>query len=256
VGQQKTMAESLRSLIGKTALVTGAAKRLGRVLALALARQGVQVVVHYNTSQAEAGQVLEEIQQQHGTGWLVQADLGQPRQAESLLDKARSQTGPIDILINNASVFKEQTLWQTTETSLQANMQIHAYAPLALARSLASQDRRGHIINLLDSRVQDHDRQHLPYHLSKRTLLSLTRILALELAPKIAVNAIAPGLILPPEGQDDQYLERLAHTNPLQRYGHPQDIVAAMLFLLQSEFISGQIIYVDGGRHMKGKVYE
>ena len=250
------MAESPHSLAGKTALVTGAAKRLGRRMALALAQQGAQVLVHYHRSQAEASQVLEEIQQQRGTAYLVQADLSQASQAESLLARARALAGPIDILINNASVFKEQTLWQTTETSLQANMQIHAYAPLVLARSLASQDRPGHIINLLDSRVQDYDQQHLPYHLSKRTLLCLTRILALELAPTIAVNAIAPGLILPPEGQDDQYLERLAHTNPLQRYGHPQDIVAAMLFLLRSEFISGQIIYVDGGRHMKGQVYE
>jgi pteridine reductase len=256
MAEHETMAEIPHSLVGKTALVTGAAKRLGRALAQALARKGVRVLVHYNTSQAEAAQALQEIQEHHGTAWLVQADLSQPRQAESLLDKARSLSGPIDILINNASVFKEQTLWQTTETSLQANMLIHAYAPLVLARSLASQDRPGHIVNLLDSRVQDYDRQHLPYHLSKRTLLSLTRILALELAPKIAVNAIAPGLILPPEGQDDQYLESLAHTNPLLRYGHPQDIVDAMLFLLQSRFISGQIIYVDGGRHMKGQVYE
>jgi pteridine reductase len=250
------MAESPHNLAGKTALVTGAAKRLGRALALALADQGVQVVVHYNKSLTEAGQVLAEIQRHHGTAWLVQADLSQSQQAESLLEKARAQAGPIDILINNASVFTEQTLWQTSSASLQANMQIHAYAPLALARSLATQDRPGHIINLLDSRVQDYDQQHLPYHLSKRTLLSLTRILALELAPKIAVNGIGPGLILPPEGQDQRYLERLAHTNPLGRYGHPQDIVDAMLFLLQSRFVSGQIIYVDGGRHMKGQVYE
>ncbi len=254
--RRETMAESPYSLAGRTALVTGAAKRLGSALALALARQGVQVIVHYNTSPKEAGQVLEEIQAHHGAGWLVQADLSQPQQAESLLEKARSQAGPIDILINNASVFTEETLWQTSGASLQANMQIHAYAPLVLARSLAAQDRPGHIINLLDSRVQDYDRKHLPYHLSKRALLSLTRVLALELAPKIAVNGIAPGLILAPEGQDQRYLERLAHTNPLGRYGQPQDIVGAMLFLLQSRFVSGQIIYVDGGRHMKGQVYE
>jgi len=244
------------SLSGRTALVTGAAKRLGRAMALGLGRQGVQVVVHYKRSVAEAGQVLGEIQAQGGTAWLVQADLSQSQQAETLLEKARTQAGPIDILINNASVFAEQTLWQTSDASLQSNMQVHAYAPLALARSLAQQNRPGHIINLLDSRVQDYDKQHLPYHLSKRALLSLTRILALELAPKITVNGIAPGLILPPEGQDQRYLERLAHTNPLCRHGHPQDIVDAMLFLVQSRFISGQIIYVDGGRHMKGQVYE
>lgn len=256
MAQQETTAESSNSLRGKTALVTGAAKRLGRAMALALARQGVHVIVHYHRSEAEARQVLEEIQQGQGVGWLIQADLNRPEEAETLLDKARDQAGLVDILINNASIFQEETLWESSSASLQRNMHLHAYAPLVLARALAAQDRPAHIINLLDSRVQDYDKQHLPYHLSKRTLLSLTRILALELAPKISVNGIAPGLILPPEGQDPDYLEKLAHTNPLNCHGGPQDIVDALLFLLQSRFISGQIIYVDGGRHMKGKIYE
>ena len=250
------MAETSNSMLGKTALVTGAARRLGRALALGLAQQGVQVVIHYNSSQSEAQKVLGEIETRGSTGWLIQADLSQAEQAETLLDRACAQAGPIDMLINNASVFTEETLWQSSSGSLQANMLIHAYAPLVLARALAAQNRPGHIINLLDSRVVDYDRAHLPYHLSKRSLLSLTRILALEMAPKIAVNGIAPGLILPPAGQDQGYLDRLAHTNPLNRYGGPQDIVDAMLFLLRSRFISGQIIYVDGGRHMKGQVYE
>jgi NAD(P)-dependent dehydrogenase (short-subunit alcohol dehydrogenase family) len=250
------MAEPSNSLLGKTALVSGAARRLGRALVLALAQQGVHVVIHYNTSLDEAKQVLQEIQAQGGVGWLMQADLSRAEQAETLLDRACAQAGPIDILINNASIFAEETLWESSSESLLTNMLIHAHAPLVLARALAAHGRPGHVINLLDSRVRDYDREHLPYHLSKRSLLSLTRILALEMAPKIAVNGIAPGLILPPAGQGQAYLERLAHTNPLNRYGGPQDIVDAMLFLLRSRFISGQIIYVDGGRHMKGQVYE
>ncbi|NQV31372.1 MAG: SDR family oxidoreductase, partial [Phycisphaeraceae bacterium] len=129
--------------------------------------------------------------------------------------------------------------------------------PLALSRAFAAQGQltSGHIINMLDSRVQDYYKLHVPYHLSKRSLLALTRMLAIELAPGVAVNAVAPGLILAPEGKGDEYLQALAHTNPLNRSGGPQDICEAVLFLLRSEFITGQIIYVDGGRHMKGHMY-
>jgi NAD(P)-dependent dehydrogenase (short-subunit alcohol dehydrogenase family) len=146
---------------------------------------------------------------------------------------------------------------ETTSEALALNMQIHAYAPLALSRAFAGQDPfvSGHIVNLLDSRVQDYDKLHVPYHLSKRSLLALTRMLAIELAPRVAVNAVAPGLILAPAGHGQEYMENLAHTNPMNRYGNPQDIVEAVLFLVQSEFITGQVIYVDGGRHMKGHMY-
>jgi hypothetical protein len=108
---------------------------------------------------------------------------------------------------------------------------------------------------MLDTRAFDHDPRHFAYHLSKRTLFSLTRIMAAEFAPKIQVNAIASGLILPPEGKDESYLASLAHTNPMQRYGGPRDITEAVLFLLRSTFITGQVIHVDGGRHLKGAFY-
>ncbi len=108
---------------------------------------------------------------------------------------------------------------------------------------------------MLDSRAFDHDPQHFAYHLSKRTLFAVTRIMAMELAPKVRVNAIAPGLVLPPAGKDESYLARLAHTNPLQSYGGPQDVVDALLFLLRSRFITGQVLYIDGGRHLKGAFY-
>ncbi len=101
-----------------------------------------------------------------------------------------------------------------------------------------------------------YDKEHASYHISKRVLVTLTRMLALELAPKIAVNAIAPGLILPPVGEDETYLRRWAHANPLNRWGEPKDIVDAMLFLLGSRFITGQILYIDGGYHMKGHMYD
>lgn len=250
------MKEPNTSLAGRTALVTGAAKRLGRAMVLALAAQGVRVVVHHNHSEQEAAALCEEVRRLGGLAWRVQGDLARAGQAEAIFREAAAQTGPIDILINNASIFEKDTVWEVTEESVLLNLRIHALAPLMLARAMAGQGIAGHIINLLDTRVTVYDKEHASYHISKRVLLTLTRILALELAPTIAVNGIAPGLILPPAGQDEAYLQRLVHTNPLQRHGGPQDVVDAALFLLRSRFITGQILYVDGGYHMKGHLYD
>jgi NAD(P)-dependent dehydrogenase (short-subunit alcohol dehydrogenase family) len=238
------------------ALITGGAKRLGKAMAKVLAAEGVGVVVHYNRSGDAARQLCEEIREAGVFSAAVQGDLADDRQAGKVFAAAQSEAGRIDILINSASVYEKETLAETTAASLERNMALHATAPLVLCRALAEQDRRGHIINMLDTRVTTYDRQHAAYHLSKRTLLALTRMLALELAPKVAVNAIAPGLILPPPGEDESYLRKLTHTNPLERHGGPADITDAVLFLLRSRFITGQILYVDGGSHMKGHMYD
>ena len=250
------MTDVANNLAGKTVLVTGAARRLGRAISLGLAGRGVHVVIHCHRSMEEASSLLAEVQALDVKGWLVAADLEDPRQLDSLFDQAVGQAGPIDILINNASIWPQQTLWDVTDQSLIAAMRVHALAPLVLARALARQQRPGHIINMLDTRVTSYDKDHAAYHISKRSLLTLTRMLALELAPAVAVNAVAPGLLLPPEGQDESYLERLAYTNPLHRHGGPQDAVDAVLFLLASRFVTGQVLYVDGGFHMKGHLYD
>ena len=243
------------ALAGKTALVTGAAKRLGRATALALAEAGVHVVVHYRGSEAEATEVCREARVLGVRAFTVGADLAVSAEADALLSRAVELAGPIDILVNNASVFPEDTVLNLNADALAWCMNLHAYAPLALSRAMAAQGREGAIINYIDARVQDYDRMHAAYHLSKRALLSLTSMLALELAPRVRVNGVAPGLILPPEGKDMAYLEGLAHTNPLQVYGAPEDVTEAALFLMRSRFVTGQVIYVDGGRHLKGCVY-
>jgi len=250
------MSDSSISLAGRTALVTGAARRIGRAMATALAEQGAAVVVHHNHSETEAVALCDEIRRAGGSAWPLQGDLTDERQAKQLFADALALAGPIDILINNASIYAQDTLWEATEESILLNLRVHAIAPLTLAREMAGQQGAGHIVNLLDTRVTVSDKTHASYHISKRVLLTLTRMLAMELAPRIAVNAIAPGLILPPAGEDETYLQRLAHANPLNRYGGPQDVVDAMLFLVRSRFVTGQILYIDGGYHLKGHMYD
>lgn len=247
---------SIVDLHGKTALITGGARRLGAATTLALAEAGVHVVIHYHTSEQEAAHVAEQVRGHGVRCALVQADLARTEDVAGLLARAVDLAGPLDFLINNAAVFPETTLRACTTEGLWQNMQINALAPLRLGLDLAAQDRDGCIINFLDTMVVDYDRKHVPYHLSKRMLYSLTRMMAIEYAPKVRVNAVAPGLILPPEGKDEHYLAALAHTNPLQRYGEPRAVTEAVLFLLRSAFITGQVIFLDGGRHLRGRVYD
>ncbi len=239
-------------LRGRTALVTGGARRIGRAIALALGRAGVNVIVHYGHSAREAEDTANEIRAMGVRVWTLRADLNSTAEAEGLFARAAEA---IDILVNNASIFPQGRITDVTAENLAENMRVNAFAPLALSRAFAAQGRPGHILNLLDARIADYDREHAAYHLSKRTLFALTRMMAVEFAPLVAVNAIAPGLILPPPGESDAYLERLAHTNPLQRHGSVEEVAEAALFLLSSEFITGQVLFIDGGRFLDGNMY-
>ena len=242
-------------LQGATALITGGAKRLGAACARSLAEQGVNVCIHYNNSEEPARALAEELRGFGVRTDIVPGDLSTTRNARFVFEEALKRMHEIDILINNASIFEESTLVDCTSEEILNNININALAPFELAREFAKQGRPGHIINFLDTRLLDYDKGHFAYHLSKRMLHTITNSMALEFAPAIQVNAIAPGLILPPEGESLAYLEKLAHTNPLNRYGKIEEITSAMLFLLTSTFVTGQIVFVDGGRHLKGRVY-
>ena len=239
------------TLAGRTALVTGGAKRIGRAISLALARAGANVIVHYRESRDEAEGVASEIAALGARSRTLRADLLLPGEAERLIAKA----GEFDVLVNNASIYPRAELMGFGEEELFENMRIHAWAPLVLSRAFAAQGRPGRILNMLDSRIIDYDALHVPYHLSKRTLFALTRMLAVELAPRITVNAVAPGLMLPPPGESDDYLDKWAHTNYMNAHGALEEITDAALYLVQSGFVTGQVIYVDGGRHMKNAMY-
>jgi pteridine reductase len=244
------------------ALITGAARRLGRSIALALAQDGADIVVHYRGSKQDATTLARELRRHGARAWLVRADLSDPAQADTLADRAADACGrPCAILVNNASIFPAGRLDAVTAADLELNMRVHAYAPLALARAFARRWPRPSkgplpcIVNLLDSRITDYDAAHAAYHVSKRALHTLTMMMALEYAPRVRVNAVAPGLILPPPGETAAYLRKLAHTNPLNRFGRPEDIAEAVRFLVRSAFVTGQVLYVDGGRHLRGSLY-
>ena len=242
-------------LSSTTALVTGAAKRLGRATALALAREGVDVVVHYVSSSAEAELLAHEIEALGVRAWILQGDLSDPKAAVGLMDEACSVAGKCDILVNNASVFPESTFAELSAGDVHANVNLHALSPAFLARAMHAKGRPGAVVNMLDCMIADYDKKHVAYHLSKKMLHTLTRIMAVELAPHIRVNAVAPGLILPPAGKDESYLAGLASSNALNRHGCADDVTAAILFLLKSDFVTGQTIFVDGGRNLRGSMY-
>ncbi|MGB9619320.1 MAG: SDR family oxidoreductase [Armatimonadota bacterium] len=237
-------------LAGKTALVTGAAKRIGRAIALALACSGANVVIHYRNSEPEARELAQKIESVGVRAWCVKADLAVSEELERLVDRACSSAGTLDILVNSASIFPTSDFNSVSSVQLAENIQVNAWAPFVLARHFARQADSGHIINILDSRITGYDWSHVAYHASKYLLELFTRMMAIQYAPNIAVNAVAPGLILPPEGKDDSYLEQLKQTLPLKRVGSTRDVTDTVLFLVASRFITGQVIFVDGGRHL------
>lgn len=245
----------MQSLAGKAALITGAARRLGRAIAETLARQGVHIVLHYHRSGSEAERLASAVRGHNVNAWVLAADLASPQEAEALVARAVEAAGPIDFLVNNAAVFPAGRLRDCSPEDLDAAIAVNAVAPFLVGRRFAAQGRPAAIVNLLDARIVDYDTEHVAYHLSKRLLFSLTRLMAIEFAPAIRVNAVAPGLILPPHGEDERYLDGLAATNPLNRHGDPDDVAAAVCFLLESDFITGQVIFVDGGRRLRGDTY-
>lgn len=240
--------ESRKSEIaGKTALVTGAARRLGFAVCMALAQEGVNIIVHHRESRREAIDLCQQLKALGVSAWTVKADLEDIDACSQLIDSAYETAGPIHFLINSAAIFSPSRLIDFRLEEMQKSLQVNAWAPLLLSRAFVQRMGRGHIINFLDSKIAGYSWNHLAYHLSKQMLSVLTRMMALQWAPDVRVNAIAPGLILPAEGQKPAELESLKETVPLRRIGDPRDISEAVIFLLKSHYMTGQILFIDGG---------
>lgn len=236
------------------ALVTGAARRLGREISLGLARAGYAVAVHYRSSQDEAESLVAAIGSGHGVGSAAafRADLDDPASCAKLVSGVAEKFGGLDLLVNNASMFRKTPLENVTADDMQNFMSVHVMAPAVLSMKAAPLLRKGapgRIINMLDIFASYPRKGFTPYTVSKAGLMALTRQLALELAPGVLVNGVAPGAILEPEaGFDESVVESLRKRIPLGRFGEADDIVRTVLFLAGSCYITGQTIVVDGGR--------
>lgn len=241
-------------LQGQVAIITGAGVRVGRALALALADAGANIAVHYNSSADAAEETAAAVRERGVKAVAVQGNLRDAKAAaEQIVEETAAKLGPATILVNNASIFEIGGPLDADEATWDAHFNINLKAPFFLCQAFARrlpEDTPGNIINLLDWRIDRPRADRLVYTLTKSALATMTRGLAHALAPRIRVNGIAPGAILPPPGADQQYLDRLARQIPLERAGSPEEICRAALYLLGSTFVTGEVIYVTGGEHL------
>ena len=238
------------NLARKTVLVTGGGRRLGAALCRALAARGCRVVIHYHRSAGPARRLARRLRARGAQAWTVGGDLSAPEAPARVVARARAAAGRLDILVNNAAVFRPGgALRAATADDLQAHWAVNVRAPLLLMQAFARGTRHGRVLNLLDRRVFS-NRTDAAYALSKKALAELTRLAALELAPRIAVNGVAPGPVLRADRPDTA--REPAGPIPLGRRPAVRDVVAAALFLLEAESVTGQIVCVDGGQHLLG----
>ncbi len=241
--------KSRESLQGRVALVTGAGKRLGRVVAVRLAEEGADVVIHYRTSALEAQSAVAEIEKFGRRGHAIAADLTSVTDIKRLFDEAAKQFGRLDTLVNSAANFLPSSIVSTTEeiwdTSLDTNLKAHFFCAQAAAPLLRR--TRGTIINFADTGGLLGWPGYIAHSVSKAGVVMLTKVLAKALAPEVRVNAIAPGTVTMP-GDPPEWETDFIKLAPLRRTGAPSDIADAVVFLVQSQFMTGQILVVDGGR--------
>lgn len=235
------------------ALVTGAAKRIGRAIALDLAAHGWAIGVHYNSSPQEAEETVAAIAAASGRAMPVCADLADPVAAGRMIAETAERLGPVTLLVNNASLFDYDDIVSMSVDSWQRHMDVNLRAPLFLAQAFAAvlpENARGVIVNLVDQRVRKLNPQFLSYTLSKAALWTATQTLAQALAPRIRVNALAPGPTLRNARQSQTDFARQNAATPLGRGAEPEEIAAAVRFILDAPSLTGQMIALDGGQHL------
>ena len=243
---------SSETLRDKWALVTGAGSRLGQAIAIALGAQGMHVGVHYHTNHAGALETARRIELGGGRSILCQADLSSRKEARRLVDTANQSLGGIDLLVLSAANFEAAAFESIDDATWDRSLNLNLASPFAMAQSAAPllRLRRGNIVFITCSSVVSPFRRHLAYVVAKAGLYQLMRALALELAPEVRVNAVAPGMVLPPADMDPLDIDRLARQLPLRTVGNPEDVARAVLFLASSNFVTGEQIVVDGGRSL------
>jgi pteridine reductase len=240
-------------LRGGTALVTGAGHRVGRAIALAVAGRGMRVAVHYNAAEAGARETVRLIEAQGGTATAIGADLTRPEAPADLIRDVISTFGDLHVLVNSAAVMVRTPFGEISAAQWDSIMALNQRAPFFLAQAAAPHLRttRGVIVNIADLAAFETWPAYVPHGISKNAIVHMTRALARVLAPDIRVAAVAPGTVLLPEGWSEEDAARLRQTTPLAREGSPDDVTRTVLFILDSDYLTGETIVVDGGRHVR-----
>ena len=241
-------------LTGRLALVTGAGHRVGRAIALGLAARGMDVAVHYNASEHPARETARSIESLGRRAMVFQANLAERGAPADLVNQVTTAMGPLDVLVNSAAVMV-RTPWDTVteaewDDMFALNLRASFFA--AQAAAISMRGRGGAIVNIADLAAYETWPAYIPHGVTKAGVVQMTRALARVLGPQIRVNGVAPGAVLLPSTWSEADGRRLAETTPLQRLGRPDDVVGAVLYLLEADFVTGETLIVDGGRHVRG----
>jgi pteridine reductase len=241
------------NLSSRVALVTGAGRRVGQAIALALGAKGMKVAVHYNGSASGAEETVAQLRAEGATGEVFQADLSTADGPRQLIDAVVRSFGGIDVLVNSAAVMERTPFGEVSVEQWDAMMAINLRAPFFVTQAAAPHLKKsgGAVVNIADLAAYETWPAYIPHGISKSGVVHMTRSLARVLAPEVRVNGVAPGTVLLPEDWDKAADERLRQTTPLARTGTPEDVSATVIFLLESDYITGETVIVDGGRHVR-----
>ena len=240
-------------LRGRVALVTGGGRRVGRAIAVALGAEGMRVAVHYHASADGAREAAKAIADAGGSAEIVEGDLTRVESCGQLIDDVLSRFGTLDLLVNSAAIMLRTPVGEVTEREWDAMYALNVRAPFFLTQRAARALRaaRGNVVNIADLAAFETWKAYVPHGMTKAAVVQMTRALAHALAPEIRVNGIAPGVVMLPEHFDVAQAEHLKETTPLKRFGTADDVAEAVVYLAKADFVTGEIIRVDGGRHVR-----
>jgi pteridine reductase len=241
------------SLVGRVALVTGAGRRVGRAIALSLGKRGMRVVVHYNGAREGADETVRLIREAGGDAESIQSDLSDPAAPDALIDSVLASHRTLGALVNSAAMMLRTPVGEVTVAEWDSMFALNVRAPFFLSQRAAPAlaAARGSIVNIADLAAFESWPAYVPHGMTKAAVVQMTRAMARALAPGVRVNAVAPGVVLLPDGWSEDEAEHLRSTTPLRRLGSPEDVAQAVVFLLEARYVTGEVIRVDGGRHIR-----
>jgi pteridine reductase len=238
---------------GRVALVTGSGRRVGRAIAVALGGKGMRVVVHFNGSGDGARETAALIEKAGGTAHVVKGDLRDPTVPEALVRATTERFGALDVLVNSAAVMVRTPFGEVTAEQWDSMFALNLRAPFLLSQAAAPElgKRGGVIINIADLAAFESWPAYVPHSITKTGIVQMTRALARVLAPRVRVNAVAPGAVLLPDDWDEASRDHLIKTTPMRRLGSPEDVAGAVVYLTEADYVTGDTLIVDGGRHVR-----